>query len=146
MLLADLVATSRTVASTRSRLAKVDAIAACLRPAAPDEAGIVVSYLSGELRQRRTGIGWAALRDAPKPAASATLEIADVDGAFARLASASGAGSVAVRRQELARLLTQATDDEQRFLRMLVAGELRQGALAGIMVDAVARAAGVEVG
>jgi DNA ligase-1 len=145
MLLADLVATSRAVASTRSRLAKVDAIAACLRQTAPDEAGIVVSYLSGELRQRRTGIGWAALQDGPTPAATATLEIADVDGAFARLASASGAGSVAVRRDELSRLLGRATDDEQRFLTMLVAGELRQGALAGIMVDAVARAVGVEV-
>ena len=145
MLLAELVATSRTVASTRSRLAKVEAIAACLRQAAPDEIGIVVSYLSGELRQRRTGIGWAALRDTPSPAGSPTLVIGEVDGAFSRLASASGAGSVAVRRDELSGLLRRATEDEQRFLRMLVGGELRQGALAGIMVDAVARAAEVEV-
>jgi DNA ligase-1 len=144
MLLADIVSTSGAVASTRSRLAKVDAIAACLRRAASDEIGIVVSYLSGELRQRRTGIGWAALRDAPSPAASSTLEIAEVDRAFARVAAASGAGSVAARRDELSGLLNRATEEEQRFLVMLVGGELRQGALGGIMVDAVARAAGVE--
>ena len=70
MLLADLVATSAAVASTRSRLAKVAALADCLRRAAPDEIPIVVSYLSGELRQRRTGVGWAALRDLPASAAS----------------------------------------------------------------------------
>ena len=145
MLLAELVSTSEAVASTRSRLAKVEAIAACLRQAKHDEISIVVSYLSGELRQRRTGIGWAALRDAPSPAASPTLEVAEVDGAFARLASASGAGSVAARRDELSSLLSRATRDEQRFLGKLVGGELRQGALAGIMVDAVARAAEVDV-
>ena len=145
MLLAELVSTSEAVASTRSRLAKIEAIAACLRQAKRDEIGIVVSYLSGELRQRRTGIGWAALRDAPSPARSPALEVLDVDGAFARLASASGAGSVAARRDELSSLLRRATRDEQRFLGKLVGGELRQGALAGIMVDAVARAAAVDI-
>ena len=76
VLLADLVATSAAVAATRSRLAKVAALADCLRRAAPDEIAIVVSYLSGELRQRRTGVGWAALRDLPPPAPAASLEVA----------------------------------------------------------------------
>jgi DNA ligase-1 len=143
VLLADLVSTSRTVASTRSRLAKVDAIAGLLRHADPDEIPIVVSYLSGELRQRRTGVGWASLQDLPTPAAEPSLVVADVDAAFARAADASGPGSVAVRRDALASLFGRATDDEQRFLVLLAGGELRQGALAGIMVDAVARAADV---
>ena len=78
MLLADLVATSAAVAATRSRLAKVAALAESLRRAAPDEIPIVVGYLSGELRQRRTGVGWAALRDLPPPAPAAA-EVGEVD-------------------------------------------------------------------
>jgi DNA ligase-1 len=84
------------------------------------------------------------LRDLPPPAADPVLSVADVDAAFARAAETSGPGSVAVRRDALASLFGRATEDEQRFLVMLAGGELRQGALAGIMVDAVARAAGVE--
>ena len=144
MLLADLVDTSHAVASTRSRLAKVEAIAERLRDAAAEEIPILVRYLSGELRQRRTGVGWAALRDLPPPALKPTLTLAQTDGAFARAAEASGPGSVAVRREALASLFGSATEDEQRFLVMLAGGELRQGALAGIMVDAVARAAAVD--
>ena len=144
MLLADIVETSASVASTRSRLAKVAAIADLLRRAASEEVPIVVSYLSGELRQRRTGVGWASLRDLPSPASQPTLAVADVDAAFARAAGASGPGSVGVRRETLATLFGRATGDEQRFLAQLAGGELRQGALAGIMVDAVARAAAVD--
>ena len=145
MLLADLVATSEAVSATRSRLAKVDVIAGCLRRAAPDEIPIVVSYLSGELRQRRTGVGWASLRDLPPPATEATLTVSEVDRAFADTADASGPGSVATRRETLATLFGRATAEEQRFLVMLAGGELRQGALSGIMIDAVARAADVDV-
>ncbi len=145
MLLADLASTSEAVASTRSRLAKVEAIAGCLRRATPGEVAIAVGYLSGELRQRRTGVGWAALRELPEPAGSPTLGVGDVDRAFARVQQAGGAGSAGVRRAELARLFGRATAAEQRFLARLAGGELRQGALAGVMTDAVACAAGVDM-
>ena len=144
MLLADVASTSAAVAATRSRLAKVEAIAACLSRAAPGEIAVAVSYLSGRLRQRRPGVGWAALRELPAPAEAATLEVMEVDAAFERAAEASGAGSVAARRRELNALFARATAEEQRFLAMLVGGELRQGALAGIMSDAIARAAEVD--
>src|SRR5207237_5215946 len=111
VLLADLVRTSSTVASTSSRLAKVEAIAACLRRAAPAEVAIAASYLSGELRQRRTGVGWAALRQRADPAAASTLGVADVDRAFARAEQASGPGSQAARRAELTALFSRATAD-----------------------------------
>jgi DNA ligase 1 len=143
VLLADLVATSAAVAATRSRLAKVAALAECLRRAAPGEIAIVTSYLSGELRQRRTGVGWASLRDLPAPAAEPSLEVTEVDGAFARIEGLSGAGSAGARREQLAALFARATAAEQRFLAMLAGGELRQGALAGIVTDGVAAAAGV---
>jgi DNA ligase-1 len=145
MLLAELVATSAAVASTRSRKQKIETIATCLRDAPPDELGLVVRYLTGELRQRRTGVGWSALRDVPPPADVSSLTIRDVDVAFATAESSSGSGSVARRRDAMAGLFGRATAAEQHFLRQLASGELRQGALAGVMTDAVANAFGVPV-
>jgi DNA ligase-1 len=143
VLLAELVDASAAVTATRSRLAKIAVLAGCLRRAGPGEIAIATSYLSGELRQRRTGVGWASLRDLPAVAAEPSLQLAEVDGTFARIEALSGAGSAAARREELAALFSRATAEEQRFLAMLAGGELRQGALAGIVTDAVAAAAEV---
>lgn len=145
MLLSDLAETSSKVASTRSRLAKIEAIANCLRLAAPNEVAIAVSYLSGELRQRRLGVGWAAMRDLPAPAFESTLRVAEVDDVLAKIEQSAGSGSVAVRAALVNGLFARATADEQRFLAQLISGGLRQGALAGIMADAVARASGLEL-
>ena len=142
MLLAELVATSGAVAATRARNAKIDAIATCLRDAGPDEAVLAVSYLSGALRQRRTGVGWASLRDLPAPAATPSLQLAEVDAAFTQAEQARGAGSVGRRRDVLTDLFGRATAGEHHQEALLVGGELRQGASAGIVTDAVARAAG----
>ena len=109
----------------------------------PSELAIVVAYLSGELRQRRTGIGWAAVRDLPHPTPFAVLTVAEVDAAFERIANVAGAGSQATRATELRNLFAAATPAEQRFLQALATGELRQGALDGVMVDAIAKAADV---
>ena len=98
MLLVEVVRTSEAVGATRSRLAKVDAIADALRDASLDEVPIVVRYLSGELRQRRTGIGWASMRDLPPPASAPQLDLVSVDAAFERIERESGTGSAARRR------------------------------------------------
>jgi len=143
VLLVDLAETSATVAATPARSRKVATLAEVLRRARPDEAAVAVAYLSGELRQRRTGLGHAALRDAPGPASQASLTVTEVDAAFAALAGLSGAGSQRARRQALHALMARATALEQRLLAGLVSGELRQGALDGIMAEAVARATGV---
>jgi len=143
MLLAELAEVSRSVAATRARLAKIEALAAALRSATPHEAPIAVAYLSGELPQRQIGVGWAALRDAPPPAASPSLTITDVDEAFTRIGVLAGKGSAASRRRLIGELLGAATEAEQYFLVRLLSGELRQGALDGVMTDAVARAASV---
>ncbi|QNE17386.1 ATP-dependent DNA ligase [Kribbella qitaiheensis] len=144
MLLADVVATSTALSQTRSRRAKADLIATLLVSATdPDETAIVVTYLSGELRQRRTGVGWRTLVDAPAPAETASLTIEEVDQAFAELSEFAGAGSQAKRRAAVDALFERATADEQKFLRLLVGGELRQGALDGVMADAVGKATGV---
>lgn len=142
-MLADLVRTSDVVAETSSRLAKVARLADCLARAAPDEVAVAVSYLSGELPQGTVGVGWASLRDLPPPAAEASLGLLEVDAAVSRLQAIGGKGSQAARRDELAALFGRATEREQVFLRGLFLGELRQGALEGVMVDAVARATGV---
>ena len=143
MLLDEVARTSAAVAASPARLAKVERLAACLRRLEPGEAQAAVAFLSGELRQRQIGVGWAALRDAPAPAAAPTLTVAEVDAAFERIGALAGPGSQGQRRRLLAELLSRATAAEQRFLVGLLSGELRQGALEGVMVEAIARAAGV---
>ena len=136
---------SREVSGTSARLGKVAALASALGAAEPDEVPIVVAYLSGEFPQRQIGVGWAALRSAPAPAPAAALTVAAVDAAFTVIGAVAGKGSAAQRKQLVAELFGAATEDEQFFLVRLLSGELRQGALDGVMTDAVARAAGVPV-
>ncbi|GAB2453914.1 ATP-dependent DNA ligase [Xylanimonas ulmi] len=106
---------------------------------------VVASFLSGRARQRRTGVGWRSLTRAPDPADAASLTPLDVDAALDALASTAGPGSQAARAATLDGLLSAATADEQRFLRGLLLGELRQGALDALLLDAVAAAAGVPI-
>jgi DNA ligase 1 len=143
MLLAEIARASVDVAATSARSKKVERLAACLAELGPEEVPVAVSYLSGELPQGSIGVGWAALRDLPQPANESSLELLDVDAAARRIAAVAGKGSKAVRAAEVHRLFERATEDEQRFLRALLVGELRQGALEGVMVDAVAKAADV---
>ncbi|HTY72184.1 MAG TPA: ATP-dependent DNA ligase [Actinomycetes bacterium] len=143
MLLARLAETSADVAATSARSRKVELLAAALHDAAPEEVETTVAFLSGELRQRRTGVGWATLRDLPLPAERATLTVAEVDTAFRDIAQVSGPGAVSTRRVLLEKLFGAATAPEQAFLSGLARGELRQGALESLVVDALARAAGL---
>jgi ATP-dependent DNA ligase I len=143
VLLDEIAGTSTAVAASSARLAKVERLAACLRRLEPGEVHPGVAFLSGELRQRQIGVGWAALRDAPDPTAAPTLTVAEVDAAFERIGRQAGPGSQAERRRLLHELFGRATAAEQRFLVGLLSGELRQGALEGVMVEAIAKAAGV---
>src|SRR5512132_267267 len=143
VLLDEVAGTSAAVAASSARLAKVERLAACLRRLQPGEVHPAVAFLSGELRQRQIGVGWAALRDAPDPAAAPILTVAEVDAAFERIGRLAGPGSQAERRRLLGELFGRATAAEQRFLVGLLSGELRQGALEGVMVEAIAKAAGV---
>jgi DNA ligase-1 len=146
VLLSDVVSTSRAVTGTRSRRAKVAALAACLQQASPDERVAVVSYLAGTLPQGRIGLGGKLVYQVQAPpAAQAALTVAATHAAFDELAAIAGAGSAARRAHVLGALLARATDDEQSFLRRLVVGELRQGALEGLMAEAVAHAADLPV-
>jgi DNA ligase-1 len=143
VLLEEIVDTSDAVAATPARLAKVERLAACLRRLEPGEVMVAVAFLSGELRQRQIGVGWASLRDRPPPAPAPSLELLEVDQAFDLIGRQTGPGSQGERRRLLAELFGRATEGEQRFLMRLLGGELRQGALEGVMVEATARAAGV---
>ncbi len=147
MLLADVVATSDAVAATRSRTAKVAAFADLLRRAADEPVAIpiVTSYLAGALRQRRTGLGWRSLQDLPEPAGDPTLDVNEVDAMFERLAALAGAGSQAARAEATRTLFGRATADEQRWLRGIVTGEVRQGALDSLVQEALAAAGAVPV-
>lgn len=143
VLLARVAATSADVAATSARSTKVGLIAACLREAQPAEIAPLVAYLSGDLPQRRTGVGWASLRAVPAAAEVATLTVGEIDSLLTTIAELAGQGSQAERARLVGELFGRATEAEQHLLRGLFSGELRQGALEGVMVAAVARAAGV---
>jgi len=145
VLLSEIAEVSRAVAGTSARLAKIELLAAALREAGPLEVPIAVAYLSGELPQRQIGVGWAALRDGFAPAQAPTLTLSEVDSGFSAIGAVSGKGSAAARKALVGELFGRATADEQRFLVGLLSGELRQGALEGVMTEAVARAADVPV-
>jgi DNA ligase-1 len=142
MRLAAVVETSMRVAESSGRLQKVARLADLIGQAPPEEVATVIEFLSGTPRQGRIGVGWAAIaaaRDTPA-ASEASLAIAEVDDVFGRIGSLSGAGSARARAEVLRSLFERATEAEQDFLARLLFGELRQGALEGLLVEAVARA------
>ncbi len=143
MLLADIVATSTEVAATRSRKAKAAAIAALLGRTGASELEVVTSYLGGRLRQRRTGLGWRGLQTLPTAADSPTLSVIEVHDAFDAISALAGAGSQSARSTAVAELFGRATPEEQAWLRGVVTGEVRQGALDALVQEGVASAAGV---
>ena len=155
MLLADLVITWRRVSATRSRSEKIAVLADLLRRLRPEEIEIASALIAGGLRQGRIGLGPAAVRAAMDAApaapaaavdgasASTALTLREVDAAFSAIAAASGSGSAAERVQRLGALLGAATVEERELLVRLIFGELRQGALAGLAVEALAAAAEV---
>jgi DNA ligase 1 len=142
-LFVDLVSTSAGIGATSARRAKVRVLADYLRTLEPDEIETAVHYLSGTVSQGRTGIGYALLQaaDPAKAAPHATLALADVDQAIGALGAIRGAGSGARRSAVLRELLARATPAEQAFLERLLTEALRQGALEGVMIDAIAAAA-----
>ena len=145
MQLIDVATASEEVGASSARLAKIARIADLLANAGDrDDArqvAVIVSWLSGDLPQRQIGVGWAALRALPPPAQTPTLTVETVDAAFTEIGAVAGKGSQARRSGLVADLFAAATEPEQLFLRRLLSGELRQGALAGVMADAVAKAA-----
>ncbi|MGH3615833.1 MAG: ATP-dependent DNA ligase [Pseudonocardia sp.] len=144
VLLAEVVVTSAAVGATRSRTAKAAALAALLRAASPEEVEAATAWLAGEPRQGRIGAGWRTLSSLDVPAETVpSLRVVAVDTALDALAHTSGAGSTARRSALLGELFSAATAQEQVFLRRLLTGELRQGALEGVMLEAIAAAADV---
>lgn len=146
-LLRDLVDASERVAATSSRRSKIAEMARVLQALDPDEINIGVAFLAGASRQSRTGIGYSLIQSAQvSPAESASLELSAVDRILGEIAQTSGSGSIARRTRLLTDLFAAATEREQSFIARLLLGELRQGALEGLMVDAVASAADLPVG
>ncbi|MET0143352.1 MAG: ATP-dependent DNA ligase [Ilumatobacteraceae bacterium] len=146
MQFAALADASRRLAATSKRGEKSALLSDVLRRAAPDEIAVAVGLLTGAPRQGRIGVGWATLRDVRvEPAHEPTLDVLDIDRMLDRLASMSGSGVNAARRALLADVFARATEPEQDLLWKVLGGELRQGALDGVMADAVARAAAVPI-
>ena len=141
MLLSLLVGTSQEVASTSGRIKKIELLADLLKQAAADEIELVIAYLSGTIRQAKVGVGWATLQKAKSHVGtSPRLHVRDVDETLEKIATTSGKGSAGEKQRLLSDLFSKATAAEQDFLFRLLTGELRQGALEGIMVEALAKA------
>jgi DNA ligase-1 len=145
--LRDLVQTSRAVGETPARLAKVRALADRLRALDADEIEIGAQYLSGSAPQGRFGIGYSVLQEARsgEPPREPTLTLVEVDRSLGEIAAMRGAGAAARRIDTLRSLFSRAIEPEREFLIRLLAGELRQGALIGVMIDAIAAAAELPV-
>ncbi|MGF1341267.1 ATP-dependent DNA ligase [Streptomyces flavovirens] len=142
MLLARLAHVSLEVAATSARNRKVALLAGLFRETGPDDVPTVIPYLAGRLPQGRLGIGWSALSDPPRPADTPVLTVAEAHAELTAVGALSGPGSQAARKERLRRLFAAATADEQHFLRGLLTGELRQGALEALAADALAAATG----
>jgi ATP-dependent DNA ligase I len=143
-LLADLVAASQQVSDTAARSRKVAILAGLLGRLEPEEVAVAAGLLSGAPRQGRVGVGYSTIHGVEsEPADEPTVTVADLDTAISEIQAATGSGSGTRRKELLAQLFARATEPEAGFVRRLFTGELRQGALAGVMVDAVAKAAGV---
>ncbi|WP_250563137.1 ATP-dependent DNA ligase [Sphaerisporangium fuscum] len=142
VLLIDLARTSAAIAADSARLAKIRHLAELLSRVEPGEAEIAIAYLAGELPQRQIGVGWRTLQDLPDPRQIATATLTEVDQLLSRIKAQSGPGSQAARKDLVHQLFRSLTRQEQSFLLRLLGGELRQGALNGVMIEAVAKAAG----
>src|SRR5690349_1344412 len=149
--LTELVETSRAVAATRGRRDKIERLAALLASAPADEIALATSYLCGVVPQAKLGVGWATLQtvaeatpvpgDRTDPATAVPL--AELDAMLTRVAGATGKGSAEAKQRVLGELFARLGENERGFLFGLITGELRQGALEGLVVEAVARAAGL---
>ncbi|HUP88250.1 MAG TPA: ATP-dependent DNA ligase [Longimicrobiales bacterium] len=142
----DVVATSDAISTTSKRTKKLELLSALLQRASANEVGIAVAFLSGDVRQRKLNLGYAAVRDAhPGSNDEPTLTLIDVDSAFESIANVNaGAGSTRERLRLLGDILGRATDAERQFIVRLILGELRQGSLEGLMMDAVARGSRID--
>lgn len=144
MLFAVVVDSSRRIAATTKKLEKIALLADLLKRLNPEEVEISVAFLSGSARQGRIGIGYATLQAASSaPAETASVEIGEIDRLLGELKEVRGAGSESRRRELLKHLFLRSTREEQQFLAALLVGEIRQGALEGIMLEAIGRASGL---
>ena len=145
MKLDELVRVSAAVAASSGRLDKISRLADLLSRIPPDDVPIAIGFLTGWPRQGKLGVGWATVASARgrEAATTASLVLRDVDGVFDQLLTVRGKNSAAERGRLLGELFARATADEQQFLGALLIGEVRQGALEGVLLDAVAKASGL---
>ncbi len=148
MTLGDLARLTEALAGTPSRLAKTALVADLLRQLSPDEVPWAIAFLGGRpfpaADPRVLNLGPAALGPVPPPPARPRAPtIAEAAAAFAAVAGAAGSGSRAAKSGLLRELLAEAGPDVRRFLFAVIAGEMRTGVHDGLLLEAVARAAGV---
>jgi DNA ligase-1 len=145
MLLGRLVDVVERIRATTRKTGKVALIAELLKETRGRESELVALYLSGTLPQGRIGVGWRTIQAAmtDEPTSGEALSLTEVDAAFAALEAEEGAGSSYRRMRALRGILQRALPAQRRFLAELLVGELRQGALDGLVLDAISAASGL---
>ena len=138
------------MAATRSRRDKIERLAGLLASTSGDEVALATSYLCGVVPQAKLGVGWATLQAVaeatPSPldhGPAGAVPLTELDAILNRVAGATGKGSAEAKQRALRELFARLGEAERRFLFGLITGELRQGALEGLVIEAVARAAGL---
>lgn len=137
--LAEIVAASVDVAATRSRKKKTERLAQLLSMLETSEVRAGVGFLCGELRQGKLGVGYRALRQlASSPSdAQESVTLLELDATFDELSRLSGKGSAKRRDQLLQGLFARLSEPERDFVTRLMLGELRQGALEALVLEAL---------
>jgi DNA ligase-1 len=145
-LLADLVALRARVAATPGRLEKRRLVAEYLRALTPDDLRRAVTYLSGRAfpvsDPRVLNVRGLPVAESRAPS-TASLTLENVATAFGEVAAATGAGSRRRRESLLTELSARASDAERDLLQRVVYGEMRMGLSEGLVLEAIAEAAGV---
>ncbi|HXK19401.1 MAG TPA: ATP-dependent DNA ligase [Polyangiaceae bacterium] len=140
--LAEIVATSRDVGATRSRKQKTARLAQLLVLLEPGEVRAAVGFLCGALRQGKLGVGYRALQQLRglRGTGDASVSVLELDAIFQTLSELSGKGSAKERERLLHDLFARLSEPERDFVARLMVGELRQGALEALVVEALGQA------
>jgi DNA ligase-1 len=148
MRLAGLAETSEALRATSARKAKTELLSELLGQLAPAEIVPAIGFLLATPRQGAIGVGWATVArldasdEEPSPYEP---DIRGFDALLSDVMVTVGSGSEAARGAKISRFLANCDDAEEAFVRRVLVGDARQGALAGVMTDAVAKASGVKL-
>ncbi|RJR32776.1 MAG: ATP-dependent DNA ligase [Desulfobacteraceae bacterium] len=140
MKIEEVVEASERLRATAGKKAKVSILADLLRRSRGKETYLLAHYLVGSIPSGKIGIGWRTIQNAMEGLSSSggSVEIHEVQKYLEDLSRVKGSGSAQRKTGTLRELFGRLRQDERSFLTGLLLGELRQGALEGLVLEALA--------